>query len=167
MFDARLRLLYISPRYSCASPFDTRPRREPMRIGRCSIHSGHWFSQAPHVVHCQSSFSCRPRQACDHLARQQRLLRLQDHRLRVQLLARAPGRAFTLQRPHSTHVNASSTLLASEILHRLEADLFLLEIQVRQIASSGDFRNTVNGDNTRWKCFEAGISARNARITSM
>ena len=32
--------------------------------------------------------------------------------------------------------------------------------------SSGDFRNTVIGDSTRWKCFDAGISARNARMTS-
>ena len=32
--------------------------------------------------------------------------------------------------------------------------------------SSGDFRKTVIGDSTRWKCFDAGISARNARMTS-
>ena len=41
---------------------------------------------------------------------------------------------FTWQRPHSTQVNASSTHLAAEILHRLEADLLLLEIEVRQVA---------------------------------
>ena len=39
---------------------------------------------------------------------------------------------FTWQRPHSTHVKASSTILLLEILHRLEADFFLLEIEVRQ-----------------------------------
>ena len=41
---------------------------------------------------------------------------------------------FTWQRPHSTHVSASSTVLLPEILHRLEADLLLLEIQVRHVA---------------------------------
>ena len=35
------------------------------------------------------------------------------------------------------------------------------------LPSSGDFRNTVIGDSTRWKCFDAGISARNARMTSV
>ena len=41
---------------------------------------------------------------------------------------------FTWQRPHSTQVNASSTVLLPEILHRLEADLLLLEVEVRQVA---------------------------------
>ena len=30
--------------------------RAPIRIGKCSIPTGHWFSQAPHVVHCQSTY---------------------------------------------------------------------------------------------------------------
>ena len=38
-----------------ASPFDTRPRRAPMMSGRCSTPTGHWFSHAPHVVHCHST----------------------------------------------------------------------------------------------------------------
>ena len=33
------------------------PRRAPIRIGRCSMPTGHWFSQAPQVVHCQSTSS--------------------------------------------------------------------------------------------------------------
>src|SRR5262249_19513042 len=57
MLLRRSRLLYIAPRYSGASPFETSPRREPIRIGRCSMPTGHWFSHAPHVVHCQSTFS--------------------------------------------------------------------------------------------------------------
>ena len=36
----RSRLLYTAPRYSGASPFDTRPRRAPIRIGRCSMPTG-------------------------------------------------------------------------------------------------------------------------------
>ena len=38
---------------------------------------------------------------------------------------------FTWQRPHSTQVNASSTRLAAEVLHGLQPDLLLLEIEVR------------------------------------
>src|SRR5207253_760975 len=57
MLLRRSRLLYIAPRYAGASPLDTRPRRDPIRIGRCSMPTGHWFSHAPHVVHCHSTFS--------------------------------------------------------------------------------------------------------------
>src|SRR5258708_6010968 len=57
MLLRRSRLLYIAPRYSGASPLEVRPRRDPIRIGRCSIPTGHWFSHAPHVVHCHRTFS--------------------------------------------------------------------------------------------------------------
>src|SRR3954447_23779649 len=57
MLLRRSRLLYIAPRYSGASPFEVSPRRDPIRIGRCSMPTGHWFSHAPQVVHCQSTFS--------------------------------------------------------------------------------------------------------------
>ena len=57
MFLRRSRWLYIAPRYSGASPFDTSPRRAPMMIGVCSMPTGHWFSQAPQVVHCHSTLS--------------------------------------------------------------------------------------------------------------
>ena len=40
-----------------ASQLATSPRRAPMSIGRCSMPTGHWFSHAPQVVHCQSTFS--------------------------------------------------------------------------------------------------------------
>ena len=90
MFPRRSRWLYIAPSASGASPFDTRPRRAPMISGRCSMPTGHWFSHAPHVVHCHStpgsytsaSFaSIRPASSA--------VLVLEDQRLRVQQL---PGR---------------------------------------------------------------------------
>ena len=44
---------------------------------------------------------------------------------------------FTWQRPHSTQVKASSTLLLPRSFNGLEADLLLLEIEVRQVTQFG------------------------------
>ena len=82
------------PSASGASPFDTSPRRAPMMSGRCSMPTGHWFSHAPHVVHCHSTLRVEDvGQLRVELAGEQRVLVLQDERLRIQQLARArwPG----------------------------------------------------------------------------
>ena len=72
---------------------------------------------------------------------------------------------FTWQRPHSTQVNASSTLLLPRSFTVSRPTCSFSKSRFGRLPSSGDFRNTVIGDSTRWKCFDAGISARNARIT--
>ena len=101
------------------------------------------------------------------LAGEERLLRLQDERLGVQRLAGAPGRAVHLTAAAFDAGERVEHGLAAEILDGLEPDLLLLEVEVRQrCRARGDLRNTVIGESTRWKCFEAGISARKARMTT-
>ena len=63
---------------------------------------------------------------------EQRVLRLQDERLRVELLARAPRRTVHLTAAALDAGERVEHGLASEILQRLEADLLLLEVEVRQ-----------------------------------
>src|SRR4029079_2285317 len=67
------------------------------------------------------------------LTREQRLLRLQDDGFRIELLPRAPRRAVHLTAAALDARERVEHNLAAEILHRLEADLFLLEIEIRQI----------------------------------
>ena len=74
---------------------------------------------------------------------------------------------FTWQRPHSTQVNASSTLLLPRSFTVSSPTCSFSKSRFGTLPSSGDFRNTVTGDSTRWKCFDAGISARNARMTTV
>ena len=74
---------------------------------------------------------------------------------------------FTWQRPHSTQVNASSTVLLPRSFTTSSPTCSFSKSRFGTLPSSGDFRNTVIGDSTRWKCFEAGMSARNTRITIM
>ena len=73
---------------------------------------------------------------------------------------------FTWQRPHSTHVNASSTILLPRSFTVSSPTCSFSKSRFGTLPSSGDFRNTVIGESTRWKCFDAGISARNARMTN-
>src|SRR6185436_10960081 len=68
------------------------------------------------------------------VARQQGVLRLQDDRFRVQLLAGAPRRAVHLTASALDARERVEHRLAAEILQRLEADLFLFEIEIRQVA---------------------------------
>src|SRR5439155_24788613 len=68
------------------------------------------------------------------LAGEQRFLCLQDNRLRIQLLARTPRRAVHLTPPAFDAGEGVEHHLAAEILHRLEADFLLVEIEVRQVA---------------------------------
>src|SRR5258706_488565 len=67
------------------------------------------------------------------LAGQQRVLRLENDLLRVQFLARAPRRAVHLAAPALDACKRVEDALAPEIFQRLETDLFLLEVQVRQV----------------------------------
>ena len=134
-----------------ASPFDTSPRRAPMISGRCSMPTGHWFSQAPQVVHCHStlgvedlaSFVSRfPASSASCVCR--------IERLRVQLLARAAGRAVHL---------AAAALDARERVEHLLALARPSPSRGRpapsrnrgsaRLPSSGDLRNTVIGDSTQ------------------
>ena len=157
-----------APRYSGASPFDTSPRRAPIRIGRCSMPTGHWFSQAPQVVHCHSTFS-RVDLAELAISRSPASSASCVCRMIVFGFSSLPAPhagQFTWQRPHSTQVNASSTLLLPRSFTVSRPTCSFSKSRFGRLPSSGDFRNTVIGDSTRWKCFDAGISARNARITS-
>ena len=167
MFERRSRLLYMPPRYSGAAPFDTRPRRDPIRIGRCSIPTGHWFSHAPHVVHCQRTFSeyrstsfvslglvSSPACVCRMIA------------FGFSSLPAPHAGQFTWQRPHSTQVNASSTLLLPRSFTVSSPTCSFSKSRFGTFPSSGDFRKTVIGDSSRCRCFDAGMSARNARITT-
>ena len=74
---------------------------------------------------------------------------------------------FTWQRPHSTQVNASSTLLLPRSFTVSSPTCSFSKSRFGRLPSSGDFRNTVIGESTRCRCFDAGISAMNARITIM
>ena len=135
MLPRRSRLLYTPPRYSGASPFETSPRRAPMMSGRCSMPTGHWFSHAPQVVHCHSTSR---RVEIDELrvplAREQRLLRLQNQRLRIEFLPRAPGRTVHLAASALDAREGIEHSFAAEILHGFKTDLLLLEVEVRDIA---------------------------------
>ena len=44
------------PYSSSQAPVLTAPRRRPIRMGRCSMPTGHWNSQAPQVVHWKGGF---------------------------------------------------------------------------------------------------------------
>src|SRR5689334_16499161 len=65
---------------------------------------------------------------------QQRVLRAEHDCLRVQLLAGAPRRAVHLAPSALDARERIEAHLAAEIFDRLEADLLLLEIQIRQVA---------------------------------
>ncbi len=74
---------------------------------------------------------------------------------------------LTWQRPHSTHVKASSAILRPRSFTVSRPTCSFSKSRLGRLPSSGDFRKTVTGDSTRCKCFDAGINAMNARITSM
>src|SRR5262249_2613026 len=65
---------------------------------------------------------------------EQRLLRLEDDLLRVELLAGTPRRAVHLAAAALDACERVEHHLAAEILDRFEPDLFLLEIEVGQVA---------------------------------
>src|SRR3954454_16162064 len=155
MLLRRSRLLYIAPRYSGASPFEVSPRLDPIRIGRCSMPTGHWFSHAPHVVHCQSTFSeyrstslvspglvSSPPCVCRMIA------------LGFSSFPAPHAGQFTWHRPHSTQVNASSTLLLPRSFTVSSPTFSFSKSRFGTFPSSGDFRKTVIGDSTRWKCLD-------------
>ena len=56
---------------------------------------------------------------------------------------------FTWQRPHSTQVNASSTLLLPRSFTVSSPTCSFSKSRFGRLPSSGDFRNTVIGDRTR------------------
>src|SRR5947208_1539582 len=66
------------------------------------------------------------------LAGEQCVLCLQDDRLRIQLLARAPRRTVDLTAPALDTGERVEHHLAPEILHGLESDLFFFELEIRQ-----------------------------------
>ena len=66
---------------------------------------------------------------------------------------------FTWHRPHSTHVKASSTVFLPRSFTVSSPTCSFSKSRFGTVPSSGDFRNTVTGDSTRWKCFDAGMSA--------
>src|SRR5262249_42444516 len=68
------------------------------------------------------------------LASEERVLRAQDDRLRVELLAGAPRRTVHLAASALDAREGVEPHLGAEILHRLEPDLLFLEIEVRQVA---------------------------------
>ena len=71
---------------------------------------------------------------------------------------------FIWHRPHSTHVNASSTCFFSSCATVSRPTSSFSKSRFLTSPSIGDFRKTVTGDSTRWKCFEFGISARKTRM---
>ena len=167
MLLRRSRWLYIAPRYSGASPFDTRPRRDAdqnrqvLDADRALVLAGAAGRALP-----EDLLGVDLGELLVALAREQRLLRLQDDRLRVQLLAGAPRR--------TVHLAAAALDARERVEHRLAAEILTVssptssfsKSRFGRLPSTGDFRKTVIGESTRWKCFDAGISARNARITS-
>ena len=85
------------PRYSGASPFDTSPRRAPMMSGRCSMPTGTLvLAGAAGRALPEHLLGIELDELRLALAREQRLLRLQNDRLRIELLARAPRRTVHL-----------------------------------------------------------------------
>ena len=73
---------------------------------------------------------------------------------------------FTWQRPHSTQVSASRTDLLPRSLTVSRPTSSFSKSRFGTLPRTGERRNTVIGESTRWKCFDEGISARNARITT-
>ena len=65
---------------------------------------------------------------------EKRVLCLQDERLRVELLPRAPRRAVDLAASALDACKRVEHRLAAEILHRLEPDLLLVEVEVWDVA---------------------------------
>ena len=96
--------------------------------------------------------ACRPRRACDRASPASSASCV--CRMIVFGFSSLPAPhagQFTWQRPHSTQVNASSTLLLPRSFTVSRPTCSFSKSRFGRLPSSGDFRNTVIGDSTRWK----------------
>ncbi len=112
--------------------------------------TGHWFSQAPQVVHCHSTFS--EYRSTSFVSRSPASSASCVCRMIVFGLSSLPAPhagQFTWQRPHSTQVNASSTVLLPRSFTVSSPTCSFSKSRFGTLPSSGDFRNTVIGDSTR------------------
>ena len=147
MLLRRSRLLYIAPRYSGASPFETRPRRDAdenrqvLDADRALVLAGAAGRALPeHFLRVDlASFVSRlPASSASCVCR-----------MIVFGLSSLPAPhagQFTWQRPHSTQVNASSTLLLPRSFTVSRPTCSFSKSRFGRLPSSGDFRKTVSGD---------------------